>query len=382
MENQSEIHILFQKYLSGNYSEKELDALLAYFQFHVDSTDLTLRIQQELDRHVDAKQPEIEALADAIGIRLLQRINPPQPIRRFPYTRAVAAAILAITLLGLGTFFFLEKKEKQAVELVSKYGGDVLPGEQRAAITLADGTRIVLKEDKEGIQVADNRANYTDGTGIPLQASSYATLTTPKGGYYKITLPDGTVAWLNAASSLRYPTSFTGSKREVDLTGEAYFEVKSDPEKPFIVRSAGQEISVLGTEFNVNTYDGASRQVTTLIQGRVALKNSISQQTQVLAPGQQAVVSGAKTAIQHIEDALDYAAWKDGYIILDAVHLQDIIPQLERWYDVTFDDKSRPTEKAYIALNRETRLSEVLEALALNYNVTFKIEGRRVMVTK
>ncbi|MBE8719815.1 FecR family protein [Sphingobacterium pedocola] len=383
MENQSEIHVLFQKYLSGDYSEKELDTLLVYFQLQVDSTELTLRIQQELDRHIDeAKQPEIEALADAIGARLLQQVNPSRPIRRFPYTRTVAAAVLAITLLGLGTFFFLKKTEKQVVELVSKYGGDVLPGEQRATITLADGTRIALKEDKEGIQVADNRANYADGTGITLQPSSYATLATPNGGSYKITLPDGTVAWLNAASSLRYPTSFTGSRREVDLTGEAYFEVESDPVKPFVVRSEGQEVSVLGTEFNVNTYGGKSLEVTTLIQGRVSVKNTMSQQTQDLTPGQQAVVTGGKTSVQHIDDAVDYAAWKDGYIIRDAASLQDIIPQLERWYDVTFDVKSQPAEKAYMALNREARLSEVLEALALNYNVTFKIEGRRVMVTK
>ncbi|GAA4778147.1 hypothetical protein GCM10023231_00780 [Olivibacter ginsenosidimutans] len=380
MDQQANIQALFQKYLAGEYTEEELEALLAYFQLPAASELLTDLILQHLDQDVDVVQhPEVQQLADTIGTRLLQKIERPIATKRLRIFRRIAAAVLLLLLTGGAIYYYVARQETTGTVQLSKYGNDVLPGGNRATITLDDGTSIALSEDKEGVVVSDGLA-YNDGTSIETNPSSFATLHTPNGGQYRLTLPDSTEVWLNAASSLRYPTVFQGDTREVELTGEAYFEVKHQGDKPFVVSSAGQKVKVLGTEFNINHYAGQAVGITTLIHGRVEVENTYTRQTQRLDPGQQSLVSAAKTSIRTVTDVEDVVAWKNGYIIMTGATLQEVVPQLERWYDVRFEIRAKPLIKAYIALNREANLSEVLDALASNYQVNFKIEGRRVLV--
>jgi len=380
MDQQATIQALFKKYLAGKHTEKELETLLAYFQLPEESEVLTDLMLQELDRDVDEVQHQaVQHLADTIGVRLLQKIEQPRAIKPLATFRRIAAAVLLLLLTGGAIYYYVGRQETAETAQFSKYGDDVLPGGNRATITLDDGTSIALSEDKEGVVVSDELA-YNDGTSIETSPTSFATLHTPNGGQYRLTLPDGTEVWLNAASSLRYPTAFQGDTREVELTGEAYFEVKHQGDKPFVVSSAGQKVKVLGTEFNINRYAEQAVGITTLIHGRVEVENTHTRQVHRLDPGQQSLVSAEKTSVRTVTDAEDYVAWKNGYITMTGATLQDVVPQLERWYDVRFEIKAKPSTKAYIALNRETKLSEVLDALALNYQVNFKIAGRRVLV--
>ena len=377
MDQQANVQALFQKYLAGEYTEKELETLLAYFQLPEESAILTDLILQELNS--DVSFSDVQHMADTIGQRLLQRIEQPRATRSLVLFRTVAAAILFLLLTGAAVYYYVGRQH--AIEIVqrSKYGSDVLPGRNRATITLDNGTSIALSEEKKGVVVSGGLA-YTDGTSIETGPTSFATLHTPNGGQYRLTLPDGTEVWLNAASSLRYPSVFRGNTREVELTGEAYFAVKPQEDKPFVVSSAGQKVKVLGTEFNVNHYANQAVSVTTLINGRVEVENMQTRHVHRLEPGQQSLVSAANTAVRTVADAADYVAWKNGYIIMTGATLLDVVPQLERWYDVHFDMQASPSIKAYIALNRQAKLSEVLDALALNYQVNFKIIGRRVLV--
>ena len=380
MAHPANIQALFQKYLAGLHTEAELETLLAYFELQEESALATVLILEALDADVDASQQQVaHHLADDIGERMHQKVDRPMAKRRIRVFGRVAAAALLLFLAGGVWYYYGIRHEATEAAQLSKYGDEVLPGGNRATVTLDDGTHIALREDKAGIVVSD-QLTYNDGTAIATNPSTFATMRTPNGGQYQLTLPDGTEVWLNAASTLRYPTAFQGNTREVELTGEAYFEVAHQAGKPFIVSSAGQNVKVLGTAFNINQYAGQTIGVTTLIHGRVEIENTHTHQTHRLDPGQQSQVSAQATSIRTVADVEDYVAWKNGYIIMTDATLQDVLPQLARWYDVHFDNHVKPLAKAYIALNREAKLSEVLDALALNYQVNFEITGRRVRV--
>lgn len=380
MNHQTNIDDLFEKYLAGNYSESDLETLLTYFELSAEEMDdLTRLIERELDSPVvEGEYKRAQELADKIGKKLLKKID--RPIRRLYFPLKVAATVLLFLMTGYAVYLFSYKWQTDSNRLESRYGDDILPGGNRATIILDDGESVVLDEDKSGIVVSDQIA-YSDGTPLIENKSQYATLTTPNGGQYQIQLPDGTDVWLNAASSLKYPTIFTGDIREVQLSGEAYFEIKHNSEKPFVVLSKGQKVTVTGTEFNISNYTEQSGEVTTLISGSVEIENNSNSEKKVLKPGQQSIVATGRTSIDQIDNPSEYVAWKDGYIILTGASLKEIVPHLERWYDVIFEVKSWPSVAAYVALSRDAKLSEVLDALEMNFNVNFKIEGRRVITT-
>lgn len=375
------MQVLFRKYLAGDYSPEELDILLDYFQLEGDDDTLTARLVEELQSDIaPEKIPAIAKLADGIGQRIFHQIHVPRK-RSISMLRWVAAAVLLIGLIGSGILYYRNYKDNDLgqSELVSRYGDDVMPGTMRATLITDDGSQVSLDQAQAGIRVGEE-LQYSDGTPLQISPTKYATLKTPRGGQYRVELADGTVVWLNAASSLRYPLTFDGAQRDVTLTGEAFFEVSHQKGKPFIVHSNGQYVKVLGTKFNVNDYDAAIPSVTTLLEGKVEIESKATLQKQVLTPGQQAVVSKQSIQLKAVPDVSDFAAWREGYFIRTAVTLSEIIPELERWYDVTFEIGSQPSVRAYIALNREAKLSTILDALTLNYGVKFKIEGRRVVV--
>lgn len=376
------IQQLFKRYLEGKYSSEDLDRLLSYFQLTKHDESLEHIVLDELDKDVQEEEmSRVKPLADNIGTRLFDKVRASDRLRRLSRIARVAAAVLLIGFMGLGVYLYQGGSSKEnVVVLQSKYGDEVMPGSIRGSIITDDGTEIPLLENQSGIIVSENMT-YSDGTVVGVKETVHAILKTPRGGQYQLTLADGTKVWLNAASTLRYPTSFINGERLVELDGEAYFEVEKQVDKPFVVVSKGQRIKVLGTKFNVNTYlSGENKALTTLIEGSIELENTSTQQKQVLKPGEQALVSANSTLIKKEIDVSDYAAWKDGYFIRTSARLVEILPELERWYDVTFDVDAYPSSSAFIALNRTVKLSEVLDALALNYAVRFKIDGRRVIV--
>ena len=306
--------------------------------------------------------------------------------QRTPLKRTLlSVAAAAIVLLSAGLIIYRYQQQTQPDNnLTSQYGGDVLPGGNRATLSFSNGKSITLNENKDGIIAATEQYVYSDGETVSttLPDTEYATLSTPRGGQYQITLPDGTKVWLNAASSLRYPVVFNADERKVELTGEGYFEVVHDEQHPFIVESKGQSVQVLGTSFNVTAYADENVVTTTLVNGSVKLSHSRSSREQLLQPGEQAVLRGKTYQVQSVEVG-DFTSWKNGLIVLNDADLPTIIRQIERWYDVEFImPDATAAYKVFGELNRDVNLSQILNALHEYYGLNFKIEGRRIIVSK
>ncbi|HMR19326.1 MAG TPA: FecR domain-containing protein [Sphingobacterium sp.] len=378
MDYQASIKDIFRRYLAGTYTDKDLQAILAYFQLEEESQLLTDLILQELDREVGAVQETAaQELADSIGIRMFQKIDRPISVRPLLIFRKIAVAVLLLLLSGGIVYYYISQQKVTDTVLFSKYGEDVLPGGNRATITLDDGTNIVLSEEKNGVVISDGLA-YDDGTSIEAKPTSYAILKTPNGGQYHLTLHDGTKVWLNAGSSLRYPTSFDGDTREVELTGEAYFDVEHQVDKPFVVLSEGQQVKVLGTEFAVRSYKQETVQ-TTLVRGRVAVDVVDEKDDIMLLPGQQLAVYERKSTVRKVNTS-SYTGWKDGMFIFHDLSLTEVLSQLEKWYDIEVQNSNIPQMAIYGEIHRSTRLSEVLELLEAATGKKFEIKERRLLI--
>jgi transmembrane sensor len=307
----------------------------------------------------------------------------PKIIHRVHFLRTAwfkyAAAI--IILMGLGAYlYFSNFSNKPPVEVAKQISPapDVQPGGHRASLTLANGITIVLDSAaigelaREGFSKITKTANgaieyITDRPGANMTEASSAmnTMRTPKGGEYQLILPDGSRAWLNAASSIIYPAVFVGNERKVEVTGEVYFEIAKKVRQPFRVTVNGAEVQVLGTKFNVNAYGDETALSTTLLEGSVLVKNGIAMEK--LTPGQQAQISraGDLDIIPKVKtDAV--MAWKNGTISFNGHSLATNLKQLARWYDVdvVFSGKL-PALELSGAISKKETLGEVLKGLAL-----------------
>ena len=225
--------------------------------------------------------------------------------------------------------------------------------------------------------------NKVDDNSQPAadQAIRYNTITTLRGGQYQVILPDGTKVWLNAASSLKYPTEFRGKERNVELTGEAYFEVAKNATMPFHVQSAGQTVRVLGTHFNINAYEDEGVIKTTLLEGSIQI--TYQQAKVLIKPGEQArVVAGSpdKIIVDENADTDGAVAWKDGYFQFNHADIRTVMRQISRWYDVTVKYEGSVSSKDFGgAIERNLKLSQVLHILEKS-QVHFVINGKEVVV--
>ncbi|MDR2284211.1 MAG: FecR domain-containing protein [Sphingobacterium sp.] len=375
---------LYQKYLDGNILETERREL---FQLLHDADDE--RLGQLADSYLQEKEPsELNHLQEDID-RVLLQIKPligmdvkavTKPTRIRTLLRRVGA-VAALLIMGIlvQQLYQLSKRSTQDVKVA--YDEDIAPGGNKAMLTLSDGTSIQLAEDKQELQANKSTFTYEDGTalGTVSAEAKMATLHTPRGGQYRVILPDGTKVVLNAASSLTYPLHFEGGFRKVSVEGEAYFEVAKDKQRPFIVASRMQEITVTGTQFNVNNYSDEPAVATTLIEGQVKIKNTGSDRTIVLKPGEQAVSNHQGMAIESV-DPSRFIAWKDDYFVFESMPLSDILRQLSRWYDVEIDYGQVPQEKLSARIKRDKNISAVLNAIAKTSGINFYIKERRIMV--
>ena len=283
---------------------------------------------------------------------------------------------------------------------------DIAPGSNQAKLTLPDGRVIELSTAQRGIVVEDG-IKYVDGTevvanlqqptidtpggdhkNIESSVSAMMSLSTPKGGQYQLTLPDGTNVWLNAASTLKYPSWFDNKARVVELDGEGYFEVRKNEHQPFFVKSSGQLVKVVGTAFNINAYDDEAQVTTTLLEGVIAIGDGttgIQSSTgfaTVLKPGQQASFEDGIINTRMV-DANDYVAWKDGRFVFYGETMPLVIRRIERWYDVSFAHQELAVGiELWGSLSRDVMLSQILEVIELNTPLTFKREGRKVFISK
>jgi transmembrane sensor len=305
-------------------------------------------------------------------------------VKLWPRITAAAAAVAAIVF---GIWFFnsdtgiLKQVEMNSAQAVN----DIAPGRNMATITLANGKIINLNNAKTGLVIDGSSLKYNDGSlvqnGAPSPgAKEMVTASTPRGGTYQITLPDGTHVWLNADSKISFPSQFFGGVRKIMLTGEAYFEVAKDKIHPFVVESRGQSVEVLGTHFNINSYPDESQVQTTLLEGKVKVTGM--QGHKLLRPGEQSVLTGTGLFVRKAneEEAL---AWKNGLFVFNNEPLESIMRKLARWYDI--DVVYLDIDKSQVfagGISKYGSISRILAKMEKTGGIHFKIEGRRVIVTK
>jgi len=414
---------LIQKYITGKVSPEEEQFIEAYYE-SFDASGEESQLQNDPEK-VSLGQEIKAGIWHKIDKAEQQHLQTISIVRRLWFRVAMAAAI--VVLVSIPVYYYIINTPApevvvQAKEQPAPPKNDALPGGNKATLTLADGTVIDLDNAvngtiaREGKTVVnkkeDGRLTYHNANSTALSSTegandhspSYNILSTPKGGQYFLELPDGSKVWLNAASSIRYPTAFNSKERLVELTGEAYFEIKKNQHVPFRVHFSSPStdgegraglIEVLGTQFNVNAYHDEGSIRTTLLEGKVkmvsgegATKNThtpAGKQVAILLPGQQALIKNTaigKGQIRVIDgvDTEEAIAWKNGLFYFDNVDIQAIMRQLARWYKVQVIFKGKiPARRFAGQVSRNSNLSQVLKILELS-KVHFKMEGDVVTV--
>ena len=311
-------------------------------------------------------------------------------VRVFGRRVAVAAAILLLMVTG-GYFWYHAQHVLPVAEKATSLQHDVLPGGNKAILTLAGGQRILLDSVHQGLLAQQGNAQvsktdsgrlvYRSGGGGVASAPVYNTLSTPRGGQYQLILPDGTKVWLNAASSITYPTSFI-AERSISITGEAYFEVAQDPDRPFKVKVNDMTVAVLGTSFNINAYNDEPGMRTTLLTGAIAVNTHGGRR--VVRPGQQTLVKVNGDAIDIVDNAdiEQTVAWKDGRFSFHEADLPTVMRQLARWYDVDITyEGDIPPRRFSGRIGKTLTLDQVLKILT-HTRVHYSIEAGNKLIIR
>ncbi|OMP79672.1 MULTISPECIES: FecR family protein [unclassified Chitinophaga] len=375
MSDEQIIHLI-HKYRSGTLTEAEE---LAFFSWYAEvEADAFHRILQQAGE-VDYV-PASPAFLSSMQERLQHKEG---VVRRMPFLRRAAAAA-AIIVLGASAWYVFKPQRRPLPPMEVATVNDVQPGKSGAVLTLANGQVIALDSTGNGVIANQNGTTVTLKNGSlsynadKAASVSYNMIHTPNARQFKLVLPDGTTVWLNAGSSLKYPTAFTGSDRTVTITGEAFFDVAKDAVHPFVVEVANQmKVQVLGTQFNINAYTDEQQIKATLIQGSIRVNKGAA--AVVLQPGQQAQVNDDITVNSHINTA-QVTAWKDGVFNFDDLGVEAVMHQLARWYDIeVVYEQGIPTSRFYGEIGRNLSLAQVLEGLKLS-GVHFRIEGKRLIV--
>jgi len=357
----------------------DLKQLLSDFQ---SEAGMELAIKEYLALYSDVNLQREELVLQNI----LSEIRESTPVRRLLPVRTLLAyaAVAAVILLFIGGVFWRNLLPQN--ESGNFQASDFAAGHNRAFLTTSGGKRLELSGSHSGIMMKED-VRYDDSskvTGAGLDSDGSLHLSTPKGGQYQITLSDGTKVWLNAATSLRFPRFFNGSERTVNLDGEAYFEVAPNKKKPFIVRTAAQKISVLGTHFNVSAYRQDIASSVTLLDGKVRVAVAGNERlTAVLKPGQQSVVAEKQIKVAEV-NVDDFVAWKQGEFMFNNEDLEGVMQKLARWYDleisVAGDLKGL---RIWGSASRKDSFQQVLRLItATDERIKCKIEGRRVMLMR
>lgn len=347
-----------EELIEGEFNRPDFDNLL--------SAEETKKAYQLLMRQVN-QSPEV--------IR---------PARSIHFLKRWWAAAILLVALCTGVYLWQNKRTTSPIA-VNKTATSIQPGQAGAILTLADGSQVLLDTVKNATialqggvtaKVIEGTLVY-EGTGNEVV---YNTMSTPKGRQYHVTLPDGSGVWLNAASSIRFPTAFVGKERRVEITGEAYFEVKKGI-TPFIVSADNRAtIQVLGTHFNVNSYNNEARLNVTLLEGSVGVSNSNGRV--VIKPGEQAQIEEGEENIHVVKgtDVDKVIAWKNGLFNFEGATLKEVMRELERWYDIeVVYEKDIPEIEAMGKISRGISLNNLLAGFK-ELGVHYRLEGRKLII--
>ncbi len=399
-----DIESLFRKYLATTTTPQEVDRLLDYFglDWHGDELRRLIRSRFEQELPATLAADRLDALVQRMDDAVLSQTTPASPptVKRFrkwwPYAAAalLVASVAGWWAIGIGP------------SAISTEIADIQPGGNKATLTLANGRTIALSSEQGGIVVADG-ITYQDGSSVlgesireethELTNSQIHTLelTTPKGGTYSITLPDGSRVWLNANSTLKYPSRFAEDAREVILDGEAFFAVSHRPSAkrlPFRVMTQGQTVEVLGTQFNVSAYADEPETKTTLVEGRVRVEangasllrpggpnSARNQHSLQLVPGEQGTLAENGLTKREV-DTEPYTSWKSGRFTFDGKSFDQVMRELARWYDIEIRyEGGVPKKEFYGDAFRNNNLSILLSMLE-SAELEYRMDGRELTI--
>ncbi|MCW3463434.1 FecR family protein [Chitinophaga nivalis] len=381
---------LVTQYLNNRISKSELEILLQKVAADEQPELLTAALEEQwkaaaaavpADRDWDTK---FTAMMAAV---------PEMPVRKGiqqPFKWLAAAIILLLVSAG-SYIFFIKKTAPQPVAQVAVQPYDLAPGTVGGILTLANGEQIRLDSAGNGLLAVQGTTRVTNRqghityntTGKHHEQSLYNTITTPRSKLFQLILDDGSRIWLNAASAVRYPITFSGADRKVYLTGEAYFEIaplyRHGKRIPFTVHANGMDIKVLGTHFNVNAYTDEKQITTTLLEGSVAVSGGGT--AALLRPGEQAQLQPSQHLTIHQDiDTESVMAWKNGYFSFDQTDLPAVMRQIARWYDVDIVYEGRiPNRRFGGEISRNNPVSQVLKILEES-KIHFRIEEKRIVV--
>ncbi len=379
---------LVEKYISGTATNSEKAFLEEYYQQHESRPEWLdgLTNDQKISLSADLK--------DAIYARISRADSGKEEQTLIVYFRkhkvALTAAAMLVMILGTSFIYLFNRssvhQQTPFQASTNRFKDDVVPGHDGAILTLADGKSIVLDSVHNGSLAIQGSAEVIkkDGQVVynkinnPYEVT-YNTVHTPNGRQYSLRLADGSKVWLNAASSITFPTSFSGSQRKVSVTGEVYFEVADNSRMPFVVQKDGLNVNVLGTHFNINSYDDENSINVTLLEG--AVKVITPKGDNIIKPGQQArVIERGPVSVVNDVDMEEVMAWRNEVFKFKSIEIGSLMRQLARWYDVEVVYNKKVNDRFFIEVPRNTNLSDLLKALELTGRIKFKIEGKKIIV--
>lgn len=391
MLQENEFNELMSRYISGEITASEKLTLLEMLdkQESLDPLDSIMRDNLAKAKNDFATEKQTQEFVNKLNSKIISsnNLSEPEEIKLFRWKNWLVAASLALAV-GVGATYISKGNQIEEAQVATQ---QEIPLEITAAVsgailTLADGSQIVLdslgngqiaQQSNTTISNKDGKLIYNSQQGA---TTVYNTMSTPKAQKYNLQLADGTKVWLNASSSIKFPTAFSGKTREVSITGEAYFEVSSDKRKPFIVDVGGMKVEVLGTHFNINSYEDEDLIRTTLLEGSVVINQNMK--SKKLYPGQQATVNSiGDINLEQNVNLSQVMSWKNGLFYFEKSSLQEVMREISRWYDVEVVYVGEiPARNFEGEIQRNLKLSEVLRILELN-KVKFKLEGRTVLIS-
>ena len=379
---------LLQLYLLGDITEEERQELEDWCEEAPRNRKLFEQICQEdlfsKERYVYEKIHDTKAFS--VFEKRVRKVSSRSIGNWWKY-----AAVLLFPILVVGSWKLMHETEQ--VSIVASSVAPIQPGCSQAVLVLDDGRKVFLKEEEEGVISEDkeitvtgekDRLVYTSSEGKNVDGIRFNELEVPRGGEYKVKLVDGTLVYLNSATRMKYPVKFDEKERKVYLSGEAYFEVAKDPERPFFVEMEGVEVRVYGTSFNVNTHQKGNIQ-TVLVKGSIGVKVLSSGMESVIRPGQMAEFKqgNTKVDVKDVNVAV-YTDWKDGIFRFENQRLEDILAVLSNWYDMNVFYQTVSVKELHFSgyMERYKDVSVILEAITLSTGVTFSIQGKTIIVSK
>jgi len=376
------INYLLAQYLTGKASTEEVQEMLRWLRENPDNESL---LQQAWEAHPgQAPAPDLQRMWGNIELATVEEFVNDTGRRRIGYRWFAAAA--AVLIIAAGVWLFYPRHE-QKVAVKPAARPFIAPGMTGAILTLADGRHVSLDSAGKGVIAVQHGSQAVYGNeGLAYKATGrtggemvYNTIATPRGRQFHFQLPDGSRVWLNAASSIRFPTAFDGTGRRVQVTGEAYLEIAKNKDLPFVVESPHAVIDVLGTSFNINAYTEEEAEKVTLLSGSIS--TAVQGQKVILKPGQQSQVLGGNN--MQVRDGVDTdqaIAWKNGAFNFQNMRLREVLRQLARWYDLDIVyEKEIPNVSFGGEMSRNVPLSELLDGLK-DMGIHFRIEANRKLI--